>query len=408
MNKTKILLPILLTVWAGAASAQRSMKGGRVVLGTWDASNAAATLPVRAVPIASTPGSCTANKELLIKTDAAPGQQLFICNGAGNGYVLLGGSGAGGGIADPGANGIMTRTALNLSAPAVQSDITNIFPSLTTNAAAALTNTVMIGGGGQSIVSSGCTINGGNQLTCPGGFSSGSAGLGQITLGGSIDGIATISPGAHAGTPNLQLPTTSGILLTDTSAATVTGKTFGPGNTYKKLWQVEFWGGVCQGSTGLLGFGTPTANAGIGNCIAGNNIQLGASQFTALGQTVQARILLPDDFVPGTTLKLDLRFASAGASGTVKWNASLACIANTGASLNPILTSSVFTGVTTQATPMSTNQDTLSGISLAGCAAGNLLLFTIGLDAGSSAIGTIGNQNLLSVRLTGTQLITTQ
>ena len=65
--------------------------------GTQDFSGATATLPVKSVLSASTPSSCTANKELLIKTDATAGQQLFICNGSGNGWNLAGdGSSAGG------------------------------------------------------------------------------------------------------------------------------------------------------------------------------------------------------------------------------------------------------------------------------------------------------------------------
>lgn len=44
------------------------------------------TLPAGISP----PGTCTANKEVWIDTDAAEGQQFLICNGAGNGWVLGG------------------------------------------------------------------------------------------------------------------------------------------------------------------------------------------------------------------------------------------------------------------------------------------------------------------------------
>ncbi|MCU1284837.1 MAG: hypothetical protein JWO13_1187 [Acidobacteriales bacterium] len=58
--------------------------------GIQDFSSAAATLPVKAVPAANTPGTCVASKEMLVKTDATPGQQLFICNVTGDGYVQIG------------------------------------------------------------------------------------------------------------------------------------------------------------------------------------------------------------------------------------------------------------------------------------------------------------------------------
>jgi hypothetical protein len=70
--------------------------GGIQAFGQADFTGAISTAPVKAVLAANAPTSCLASKELLIETDAPPGQQLFICNAAGNGYVLVGdGSAAG-------------------------------------------------------------------------------------------------------------------------------------------------------------------------------------------------------------------------------------------------------------------------------------------------------------------------
>ena len=46
--------------------------------GTQDFSGAGATLPVRALLSAAAPASCVASKEMLVMTDASPGQQLFL------------------------------------------------------------------------------------------------------------------------------------------------------------------------------------------------------------------------------------------------------------------------------------------------------------------------------------------
>ncbi len=62
--------------------------------GTQDFSGAGATLPVKAGLSANAPATCVANKELYVKTDATAGQQLFLCNGTGNGWRLLGDGGA--------------------------------------------------------------------------------------------------------------------------------------------------------------------------------------------------------------------------------------------------------------------------------------------------------------------------
>jgi hypothetical protein len=63
--------------------------------GSLDASTATSTKPVKAGN--QFPTLCAANVELFIKTDAVSGQQLYICNGSGNGWNLVGdGVGAGG------------------------------------------------------------------------------------------------------------------------------------------------------------------------------------------------------------------------------------------------------------------------------------------------------------------------
>jgi hypothetical protein len=83
---------------APAATAYKDA-GNTFTTGTQDLSGAGATLPVKSVLSANTPSSCVANKELLIKTDATAGQQLFICNGSGTGWNLAGdGTSAGGGV----------------------------------------------------------------------------------------------------------------------------------------------------------------------------------------------------------------------------------------------------------------------------------------------------------------------
>jgi hypothetical protein len=73
--------------------------------GTQDFSGAGATLPVRALPSTQTPTSCIASKELLIKTDAPGGQQLFICDVSGTTWNLLGDGASGGVTSFNGRNG---------------------------------------------------------------------------------------------------------------------------------------------------------------------------------------------------------------------------------------------------------------------------------------------------------------
>ena len=72
-------------------------QGNTFSAGKQDLSGAAQTLPVKSVLSSNAPATCAANKELLVKTDAAAGQQLFICNATADGWNLVG-DGAGGGV----------------------------------------------------------------------------------------------------------------------------------------------------------------------------------------------------------------------------------------------------------------------------------------------------------------------
>jgi hypothetical protein len=91
---------------ANAFTASNSFTGG-----TQDFSAAGATLPVRALPSVQTPGSCVAGKELLIKTDATAGQQLFICDGSGTTWNLVGDGAGGGVISFNGRNGSVSPSS---------------------------------------------------------------------------------------------------------------------------------------------------------------------------------------------------------------------------------------------------------------------------------------------------------
>jgi len=71
-----------------------------------------ATRPVKAGTSAAAPSSCQANNDLYIKTDATAGQQLFICNSTGNGWVLLGDGTTG--AAAKYANSFTSQTAITI------------------------------------------------------------------------------------------------------------------------------------------------------------------------------------------------------------------------------------------------------------------------------------------------------
>jgi len=82
-----------------------------------------------ALPAATTlPATCTANKEVYVDTDATPaGQQVYLCNAAGNGWNLIGDGGGGGGGDNISVNGVAATDAdFDDSTPAAPASALNV------------------------------------------------------------------------------------------------------------------------------------------------------------------------------------------------------------------------------------------------------------------------------------------
>lgn len=87
-----LLLSLCVPLMAQTPDFGRTAQAGA----QYDLTAAARTMPIKAGLSSATPSTCTASKELYIKTDAPAGQQLYLCSSAGNGFVLVGdGAGAG-------------------------------------------------------------------------------------------------------------------------------------------------------------------------------------------------------------------------------------------------------------------------------------------------------------------------
>jgi hypothetical protein len=135
-------------------SGSAKLSGNNTFTGANDFSGASSTSPVKVVTIATTPSTCVANKDLILKSDAPTGQQLFVCNGSGNGFNLLGGS----------TNGTVTNIATGAGL---------------TGGPISSTGTISIATGGVSnamLANSGVTVTAGTGLS----------GGGAVSLGGSI------------------------------------------------------------------------------------------------------------------------------------------------------------------------------------------------------------------------------
>ena len=89
-------VPIYLCVGALTLTAQTTINGSRTILGTWDASGAAHSLPSKKGAAASIPAMCTTGEEYFA-TDAAAGRNKYYCTATNTWTQQVGSSGGSGG-----------------------------------------------------------------------------------------------------------------------------------------------------------------------------------------------------------------------------------------------------------------------------------------------------------------------
>ncbi|HSK44329.1 MAG TPA: hypothetical protein VLA83_10645, partial [Candidatus Binatia bacterium] len=141
--------------------------------GTQDFSGAGATLPVRSVLAANTPAACVAGKELLIKTDAPAGQQLFICDASGTTWNLVG---------DGAANGVSSFNGRNGSVTPASGDYS--FAQISGSAAAGQLPATVIYNNQSNTFTGNQTVNGSVTATSFSGSGSGVTGVNAASLNG--------------------------------------------------------------------------------------------------------------------------------------------------------------------------------------------------------------------------------
>ena len=135
-----------------------------------------ATLPVRSVLTANTPAACVASKELLIKTDAPAGQQLFICNSTANGWILIGGS----------ANGVLSFNGRNGSVSPATGDYS--FAQISGSATAGQLPSTLVYNNQANSFTGNQTVNGAVSATSFSGSGTSLTGVNAATLNGLASG----------------------------------------------------------------------------------------------------------------------------------------------------------------------------------------------------------------------------
>lgn len=157
---------------------------------------------------------------------------------------------------------------------------------------------------------------------------------------------------------------------------------------------------VCQNATPVLLWSTPTSNAAAAACDTGTNTQKGVLAFADDGTTVlsaQAQRWLPADWTG--TVDARIRWYTSATSGNVIWSLASICVADAETSDPAFNTASTVTDAA-KGTTLQDNDAAITGLTVTGCAAGEMLYLKLSRDpSGSDTLSATATVRALEVTL---------
>jgi hypothetical protein len=114
----------------------------------------------------------------------------------------------------------------------------------------------------------------------------------------------------------------------------------------------------------------------------------------------QANVTLPSDF--SGTVNADIKWMAAATTGDVIWNVSTICVAD-GEVDNPAFNTVSSVTDTAKGTTLQTNDATITGVTITGCAANEIMHLKISRDRTTSGDTIAGVVSFLGMRITMTR-----
>lgn len=287
------------------------------------------------------------------------------------------------------------------------------------------------GTGGKTLKNSGITIDDSNNLNVPGIISAGDGTVAgelvaqEVTSNGT-EYLSWLAPDSRATTLRMLLPTadpqagqvmlfgapssakstiTWGTPVLAASTDTLTNKTLdaeGTGNAITLSSKIWLPAAGCAGTTGTLMWDTLAANAPTATCSAGSTettMMRGAADFPDSdgAYSLQQIIMLPDDWTGAVDVKF--LWKAAATSGDAVWQVATSCVADAEANDAAYNTANTVTD-TAKGTTLQLNTATITGITMTGCAAGELLHLKVQRDRTHASDSITGVISLIGVEVT--------
>lgn len=221
----------------------------------------------------------------------------------------------------------------------------------------------------------------------------------KVTTTGTAGAIAVTNITAPstpaAGLTEVYVDSTSKRLCSKNDAGTVVCAT--PTELITKLWLP---GAACNNATATLLWDTPVSNPAVAACITGTNTQKGVLDFAdSASLSVQITLMLPSDWTATGGVDARFKWLTTATSGDVVWQIATICVADAETDDPAFNTVSTVTD-TAKGTTNQTNDATITGVTVTGCAAGELMHVKVLRDSAHASDTLAATARLIGVELT--------
>ncbi len=247
-----------------------------------------------------------------------------------------------------------------------------------------------------------CNANSGTPATVSAGGAPTSAQYWTAAADGTLSAEVVVNNEA-----TLQTAIGSVDLSVVSGTETLTNKTVdveGTGNAITTVDKTWYPAAGCNNATAAPFFDLPTTSAAAAACITGTNTQKGVLDYdTTTEEGAQFTAMLPSDWTGA--VDVTYKWLAAATTGSVAWCAQIICVADaeTDDPAFPAQSTSNCVSDAAKGTTLQTNDAADTGVTITGCAAGELAHFRISRDPDASSTLTddmTGDARLIGVMVT--------
>lgn len=169
------------------------------------------------------------------------------------------------------------------------------------------------------------------------------------------------------------------------------------GNVVTTVEHVWFPAAGCNNATAAPFYDLPTSNGAAAACVTGTNTQKGVLDFdTTTSESAQVTHLLPSDWTG--SVDVNIKWFAAATSSSVAWNVATICVAD-GETDDPAYNTASAAVDAAKGTTNQTNDAAITGLTVTGCAAGELLHLKVSRDVANGSDAMTGDARLIGFEL---------